>query len=61
MFSEEYLKMRHHYQRERSAPTQGTKLHTQVRPRTNYTVKKVSQFPVPSRDVTDQTLPGREN
>jgi hypothetical protein len=25
-----------------------------------YTVKKVSHFPVPSRDVTDQTLPGRE-
>jgi hypothetical protein len=25
-----------------------------------YTVKKVSGFPVPSRDVTDQTLPGRE-
>jgi hypothetical protein len=22
--------------------------------------KKVSDFPVPSRDVTDQTLPGRE-
>ncbi len=25
-----------------------------------YTVKKVSGFPVPSRDVTDQTLPGWE-
>jgi hypothetical protein len=25
-----------------------------------YTVKKVSGFPVPSRDVTNQTLPGRE-
>ncbi len=25
-----------------------------------YTVKKVSHFPVPSRDVTYQTLPGRE-
>jgi hypothetical protein len=25
-----------------------------------YTVKKVNHFPVPSRDVTDQTLPGRE-
>ncbi len=25
-----------------------------------YTVKKVSDFPVPSRDVTYQTLPGRE-
>jgi hypothetical protein len=25
-----------------------------------YTVKKVNDFPVPSRDVTDQTLPGRE-
>ncbi len=25
-----------------------------------YTVKKVSGFPVPSRDVTYQTLPGRE-
>ena len=25
-----------------------------------YTVKKVSGFPAPSRDVTDQTLPGRE-
>ncbi len=24
------------------------------------TVKKVSGFPVPSRDVTDKTLPGRE-
>ena len=24
------------------------------------TVKKVSDFPVPSRDVTNQTLPGRE-
>jgi hypothetical protein len=25
-----------------------------------YTVKKVIIFPVPSRDVTNQTLPGRE-
>jgi hypothetical protein len=25
-----------------------------------YTVKKVSDFSVPSRDVTNQTLPGRE-
>ncbi len=25
-----------------------------------YTVKKVSELPVPSRDVTNQTLPGRE-
>ncbi len=25
-----------------------------------YTVKKVSDFPVPSRDVTNQTLPGLE-
>ncbi len=25
-----------------------------------YTVKKVSHFPVPSRDITDQTLSGRE-
>jgi hypothetical protein len=25
-----------------------------------YTVKKVTYFPVPSRDVTNQTLPGRE-
>jgi hypothetical protein len=25
-----------------------------------YTVKKVLVFPVPSRDVTNQTLPGRE-
>jgi hypothetical protein len=25
-----------------------------------YTVKKVSDFPVPSRDVTNQTLSGRE-
>jgi hypothetical protein len=25
-----------------------------------YTVKKVIVFPVPSRDVTNQTLPGRE-
>ncbi len=25
-----------------------------------YTVKKVSGFPVPSRDVTNQSLPGRE-
>jgi hypothetical protein len=25
-----------------------------------YTVKKVNNFPVPSRDVTYQTLPGRE-
>jgi hypothetical protein len=24
-----------------------------------YTVKKVCRFPVPSRDVTNQTLPGR--
>jgi hypothetical protein len=24
------------------------------------TAKKVSDFPVPSRDVTNQTLPGRE-
>ncbi len=30
---------------------------TQVR---TYTVKKVNDFPVPSRDVTNQTLPGRE-
>jgi hypothetical protein len=28
--------------------------------RRQYTVKKVSDFPVPSRDVTNQTLPGRE-
>ncbi len=27
---------------------------------TGYTVKKVTGFPVPSRDVTKQTLPGRE-
>ncbi len=26
----------------------------------SYTVKKVIDFPVPSRDVTDQTLSGRE-
>ncbi len=26
-----------------------------------YTVKKVSDIPIPSRDVTYQTLPGREN
>jgi hypothetical protein len=26
----------------------------------HYTVNKVSGFPVPSRDVTYQTLPGRE-
>ncbi len=25
-----------------------------------FTVKKVVEFPVPSRDVTDQTLSGRE-
>jgi hypothetical protein len=25
-----------------------------------YTVKKVGDFPVPRRDVTNQTLPGRE-
>jgi hypothetical protein len=25
-----------------------------------YTVKKVNGFPVPSRDVTNQSLPGRE-
>jgi hypothetical protein len=25
-----------------------------------YTVQKVNDFPVPSRDVTNQTLPGRE-
>ncbi len=25
-----------------------------------YTVKKVSRFPVPSRDVTNQSVPGRE-
>jgi hypothetical protein len=25
-----------------------------------YTVKKVNDFPVPSRDVTNQTLSGRE-
>jgi hypothetical protein len=25
-----------------------------------YTVKKVNNFPVPSRDVTDKTLPGRK-
>ncbi len=25
-----------------------------------YTVKKVSDFPIPSRDVTNQTLPGKE-
>ncbi len=29
-------------------------------PRTRYTVKKVSNFPTPSRDLTNQTLPGRE-
>ncbi len=27
---------------------------------TGYTVKKDCHFPIPSRDVTDQTLPGRE-
>ncbi len=27
----------------------------------NYTVKKVSDFPVPIRDVTNQTLPGQES
>jgi hypothetical protein len=26
----------------------------------SYTVKKVIDFPVPSRDVTNQTLPGQE-
>ncbi len=26
-----------------------------------YTVKKVTDFSVPSRDVTDKTLPGGEN
>jgi hypothetical protein len=26
----------------------------------HYTVKKVNVFPVPSRDVINQTLPGRE-
>jgi hypothetical protein len=26
----------------------------------DYTVKKINDFPVPSRDVTDQTIPGRE-
>jgi NhaP-type Na+/H+ or K+/H+ antiporter len=26
-----------------------------------YTVKKVNDFPVPSRDVTNQTLPGRKD
>ncbi len=25
-----------------------------------YTVKKISDFPIPSRVVTNQTLPGRE-
>ncbi len=29
-------------------------------PLRDHTVKKVSGFPVPSRDVTDQILPGRE-
>ncbi len=29
--------------------------------RSSYTVKKISRFPVPSRDVTNQTLPGRED
>jgi hypothetical protein len=28
--------------------------------KSGYTVKKVINFPVPSRDVTYQTLPGRE-
>jgi hypothetical protein len=28
---------------------------------TQYTVKKVSVFLVPSRDVTNQTIPGRDN
>jgi hypothetical protein len=28
--------------------------------RGEYTVKKVIDFPFPSRDVTNQTLPGRE-
>jgi hypothetical protein len=28
---------------------------------TDYTVKKVNDFPVPSRDVTYQTLPGGNN
>jgi hypothetical protein len=26
-----------------------------------YTIKKVDNFPIPSRDVANQTLPGREN
>ncbi len=38
------------------APLTFTRLSTQLR----YTVKKVNDFPVPSRDVTYQTLPGRE-
>jgi hypothetical protein len=31
-----------------------------VPPKCGYTVKKVAHFPLPSRDVTNQTLPGRE-
>ncbi len=31
-----------------------------LKPSCNHTVKKVSHFPIPSWDVTYQTLPGRE-
>ncbi len=33
---------------------------TEVIASCEYTVKKASDFPVPSRDVTNQTLPGRD-
>jgi hypothetical protein len=41
-------------------PLHHTDLTTKFGTKTSYTVKKVSGFPVPSRDVIDQTLPGQE-
>ncbi len=35
-------------------------IHAVIRRSAAYIVKKINDFPVPSRDVTNQTLPGRE-
>ncbi len=41
-------------------PSQNTKTEIVERRWVRHTVKKLSDFPVPRRDVTNQTLPGRE-
>jgi hypothetical protein len=43
----------------RNVPVYCNSVHTRMQ-LCMYTIKKVNGFPVPSRDVTDQTLPERE-